>query len=395
MPRLSRTQETARQQIIDLTRRALLPAPFSERLLTILAEVVPADAQQLWGVDPGTLLYNRSLALSASMRPHILWYLQHRYLREPVNMTAPALMRARSAALVLHDRPETCWGAPSALFSPWASAHDFQRVYHELDAPAGGLLYTFLQSDGQWLAALTLARFTAQRSFQRTDILFLHLMAPMLGRGLRRALDLERTTLYPPPAPEVAGMLVLGPDRRVQFSTPAADYWLARLQDAGTELEQHLPTVIWAAVARLRTEDMGQLAATVRICIPGSTLRVDASSCTSEDLTAIVLIPERAALPPDVPAIWPLTRQEREVLSHVVRGLTNRQIASTLMVTENTIEAHLRHIYEKVDVHSRSELLARLFQASYLSPLTQRLNETKEETAPPGFVGSDMDGFLE
>lgn len=37
-------------------------------------------------------------------------------------------------------------------------------------------------------------------------------------------------------------------------------------------------------------------------------------------------------------------------------GMTNRQIAQALFVTENTIETHLRSVFRKLEISSRSQL---------------------------------------
>jgi DNA-binding CsgD family transcriptional regulator len=51
-----------------------------------------------------------------------------------------------------------------------------------------------------------------------------------------------------------------------------------------------------------------------------------------------------------------LTPRERRVGRLAAEGLTTRQMAETLFVTPKTVEFHLRHIYQKLDVNSRSEL---------------------------------------
>jgi DNA-binding CsgD family transcriptional regulator/tetratricopeptide (TPR) repeat protein len=51
-----------------------------------------------------------------------------------------------------------------------------------------------------------------------------------------------------------------------------------------------------------------------------------------------------------------LTPQERNVARLVATGLTNREIAGRLFVTTNTVETHLRHIFQKLDVTSRTQL---------------------------------------
>jgi len=51
-----------------------------------------------------------------------------------------------------------------------------------------------------------------------------------------------------------------------------------------------------------------------------------------------------------------LTPQERNVARLVAAGLTNRDVAERLFVTTNTVETHLRHIFEKLGVTSRTQL---------------------------------------
>jgi DNA-binding CsgD family transcriptional regulator len=54
-----------------------------------------------------------------------------------------------------------------------------------------------------------------------------------------------------------------------------------------------------------------------------------------------------------------LTPQERRVAALVSEGLTNRDVAARLFVSTNTIETHLRHLFQKFGVASRTELAAR------------------------------------
>jgi predicted ATPase/DNA-binding CsgD family transcriptional regulator len=54
-----------------------------------------------------------------------------------------------------------------------------------------------------------------------------------------------------------------------------------------------------------------------------------------------------------------LTTREREVAQLVARGLTNRQIAETLVVTEKTAANHVQRVLDKLEVHSRSQLASR------------------------------------
>ena len=53
-----------------------------------------------------------------------------------------------------------------------------------------------------------------------------------------------------------------------------------------------------------------------------------------------------------------LTPQEYRVAELVSQGLSNRQIACQLLVSPNTLETHLRHVYAKLELPSRRELVA-------------------------------------
>jgi DNA-binding NarL/FixJ family response regulator len=52
-----------------------------------------------------------------------------------------------------------------------------------------------------------------------------------------------------------------------------------------------------------------------------------------------------------------LTAREIEVVRMVARGLRNKEIADQLSITEGTVKAHLRTIFEKLDVDSRGKLI--------------------------------------
>lgn len=55
-----------------------------------------------------------------------------------------------------------------------------------------------------------------------------------------------------------------------------------------------------------------------------------------------------------------LTDSERKVAEQAVAGLTNRQIAATLFVSEKTVEMHLSNAYRKLGIRSRAQLAERL-----------------------------------
>lgn len=56
-------------------------------------------------------------------------------------------------------------------------------------------------------------------------------------------------------------------------------------------------------------------------------------------------------------AIEPLTERETEVLHLLAEGLTNRQMAARLEISEHTIKFHLSSIFSKLDAASRTEAI--------------------------------------
>lgn len=53
-----------------------------------------------------------------------------------------------------------------------------------------------------------------------------------------------------------------------------------------------------------------------------------------------------------------LTRREKQVLAKLCDGMSNTEIADVLYISENTVKAHLGHIFKKLHIHSRSEAVA-------------------------------------
>lgn len=55
-----------------------------------------------------------------------------------------------------------------------------------------------------------------------------------------------------------------------------------------------------------------------------------------------------------------LTNREKEIAKHIKSGLSYKEIADALYISSRTVNQHLKHIYQKVGVNSRSQLAARM-----------------------------------
>lgn len=54
-----------------------------------------------------------------------------------------------------------------------------------------------------------------------------------------------------------------------------------------------------------------------------------------------------------------LTKREKEVLENLVKGLSYKMIAGQIGTGIDTVRAHIKHIYEKLHVHSQTEAVAK------------------------------------
>lgn len=61
-----------------------------------------------------------------------------------------------------------------------------------------------------------------------------------------------------------------------------------------------------------------------------------------------------------------LTEREKEILQHMVAGLTKQQIADKLYISFHTVDSHLKHIYTKLQVSTRSGAVSKAYKENIL-----------------------------
>jgi DNA-binding NarL/FixJ family response regulator len=87
---------------------------------------------------------------------------------------------------------------------------------------------------------------------------------------------------------------------------------------------------------------------------------------TGEDRTSPVLsVPGQrsAEMRPDA-----LTSRQKEIATLIAQGLTNRQIASKLFISERTVENHMSKILRKLQLTSRAQVAAWATEQRLLMP---------------------------
>jgi DNA-binding NarL/FixJ family response regulator len=63
---------------------------------------------------------------------------------------------------------------------------------------------------------------------------------------------------------------------------------------------------------------------------------------------------------------YDLSEREKEILSLLVDGLSKKQIADKIFLSHHTVDSHLRNIYAKLEVHSRSSAISKAIREKLL-----------------------------
>jgi DNA-binding NarL/FixJ family response regulator len=190
---------------------------------------------------------------------------------------------------------------------------------------------------------------------------------PMVREGLRRMLE------------AMAGIVLIG-------EAETGEQAIARSRELGPQvvlLDVHLPDMDGVEATRRIHADAPEvhvlmISTTSPDDVVLESVRADARGYLLKDITADELreaiqtaadggsyfsAPVAAKLAGGVrrggPAIERLTTRELAVLRHLAEGASNKEIATRLAISENTVQSHLRHIYGKLDVRSRTEALRR------------------------------------
>jgi two-component system NarL family response regulator len=102
----------------------------------------------------------------------------------------------------------------------------------------------------------------------------------------------------------------------------------------------------------LKEISIEEVASAIRAVVTGQSLI--SPSMASKLLNEFTSLAKRAEERHSVPTPR-LTERELEVLKLVAQGMSNREIATELYISENTVKNHVRNILEKLHLHSRME----------------------------------------
>lgn len=72
---------------------------------------------------------------------------------------------------------------------------------------------------------------------------------------------------------------------------------------------------------------------------------------------------KRLYLQNDIPSV-----RETEVLKNIAKGLSTKEIAARLFISENTVENHRKNLFRKLHSHNMAELIVKAIAAGYINP---------------------------
>lgn len=311
----------------------------------VIQQVVPHDAWCALTIDPATLLPTGGF---------------HEYGVEPTLM--PRLVEIETTNTDALSLPELYRSAARAD-TLGAATHghlDRSARYREVLKPSGlhhEMRLLFPADDHVW-GCLVLFREDGRPDFSETELDLLVEGTRTVGSAVRRQLVLTEATRAESEAGP--GLILLDDNLVRDFATPAARHWLESIED-GVDARHGMPFALTSVASRALAS--GQ-PATSRVRTPtGRWLTLHADVIVEERRRISVIVePSRPIEVAQIVAdAYQLTRREREVVHYLATGHSRAEAARALGVSPHTLDDHVKRVYNKLGVRSRSELTSRLF----------------------------------
>ena len=352
----SYAKERAQAWITELAGHGLDLVSFWRETTAIIARVVPHYLGPCWyTLDPASLLITSHFNEYMPVVPTDA--LAQEYYDDDVNKLAD-VARSAEGFSTLH---EATGGDPSS--SPRWQANIQLGGDQELIVALRG-------SGGETWGGLGLYREPGEAMFDSQDTGFLRAVAPALGEGARRALLLGEAS--DPESPQAPGLLVLSCDWEVESATPRVELWMSDLPggdwDAG-----RLPSAVLAVAGRaLRSaegrHEPGEVALARVLTRSGSWVVLHGATLLSDGARRVAVIVEPAhpaRIAPLLMAAYGLSEREQDVTRLVLQGESTAAVADRLAVSPHTVQQHLKSIFDKTGVHSRRDLVGKVFFSWY------------------------------
>ena len=322
----------------------------------VIAPVVPHYMGLCWfTLDPASLLITSHWNPHMPELPHDALALE--YYEDDVHDLA-GVARSASGVSTLH---EAAGGDPSA--SPRWQANMTMGGDQELIA-------ALRTGHGDVWGAVTVYREPGERAFSRDEIAFVRAIAPALGEGARRALLLGEAR--DPEGPGAPGLLVLTASWDVESATPGVERWISDLPGGDWDAGRLPPAVQAVAGRALRSAEgrdaPGEVALARVLTTSGTWVVLHGATLVTDGSRRVAVIVEPAhpaRIAPLLMSAYGLTEREQEVTRLVLQGESTAGVAGRLVVSPHTVQQHLKAIFEKTGVHSRRDLVGKVFFAHY------------------------------
>lgn len=351
MNRMDRTAKVQRK-VAEACRKGGSPTELLTAVKEALQNDVFADRWCAMTLDPATSLPTGGVHEQGFSPERVPRLLQLEFGTEDVNLLSSLARGPQSVA---------------TLTAATQGDRNQSARYREVIAPEGlahELRAVFRDAHGPW-AALILLRADDARDFTEEEVALVAGINQQVTRALRRALLLSEIEAHS--GAEAPALLLLGGEATlsVRHASATAAHWLAQIEDGTVE---HLPYALYSLAQRARGNGHGVTRLRTRA---GRWLTAHAEAVAGTNEVSLIMQPSR---PHEIAQVltgaYALTPREAEVARLVAAGCSNPEIAGLLFVSRYTVEDHLKHLYEKLGVSSRSELVSRLFFDQYL-PRTQ------------------------
>jgi DNA-binding CsgD family transcriptional regulator len=328
-------------------------------LLKRLRTVIPFDYVYFSTTDPATQFGTSSVLVEDPPSWLMPLFVENEFLQEDFN---------KFSEMLKNGQPVRVLSEATRL-----QLHRSQR-YRDMLVPMnmGDELRAIFVTDGACWGTLCLHREQARSRYSSAEAAYLAQLTPHIADGLRKALLLDNVPLGQ--APDGPGVMILSEELSIVALTAAAEYWLMELTETERGDRHALPFTVRSVISGLKAIECGLIGAgfmpKVRLRTrSGHWLVLYASRLRSPGSQAQITVIFERAQPAEIAPImmqaYQLTKREGEVTQCILRGWSTTEIAARLHISPNTVQDHLKAIFEKVDVGSRGELAARIFTQQY------------------------------
>ncbi len=347
--------EQAIQKVGSLSTTPMDLATFWRSCTEVIGGVVPYFwAPCFYTLDPASLLVTSHFHEGLDEFPADA--LAHEYYGEDVHKLVD-VVRSDAGISTLHEITN---GDPSG--TPRWQANMAMGGDQEMIA-------RLRTKQGETWAALGLYREPGAPMFTDSDKDFIRAIAPSLASGAQRAMTIGEAT--DPESPDAPGLLVIDETWEVRSATPGAEHWLARLPD-GDPASGRLPSSVVAVAAQslqsMAENDPATVAFSRVLAEDGTWILLHGAPLSGEDRRRVAVIIEPAhpaRIYPLLMSVYGLTERERDVTELVLTGSSTQEIAAELFVSPQTVQSHIKNIFEKTGVHSRRDLVGKVFFTHY------------------------------